>query len=354
MQLLILGGTIFLGRHLVEAALTRGHHVTLFNRGRHHPDIFPEVEKLRGDRDGDLTALEGRRWDAVIDTSGYLPRVVRASAELLSSNVDHYTFVSSISVYNDFSQPGITETAPVGALEDPAIEQVTGETYGPLKALCEQAVEDVLPGRVLTIRPGLIVGPHDPTDRFTYWPRRIARGGEVLAPGEPHALTQFIDVRDLAAWIVRLVEAEAAGTYNATGPAAPLTMEQLFHTCRATLNNNAWFEWVGEEFLLDSGVQPWTELPLWIPLGDGKSAGFNTVDCSKAIESGLTFRPLSETILRTYAWDTEVTTNQQPSAESRTTRPTTTLRPEREHELLTAWHHAAGHQGDQYPITPEQ
>ena len=187
MNLLILGGTVFLGRHLVEAALARGHAVTLFNRGQHNPDLFPEVERLRGDRDGDLQALEGRRWDAVVDTCGYVPRVVRASAEMLAPNVDHYTFISSISVYADTSKPGIDEQAPVGTLDDPTTEEVTGESYGPLKALCEQAAEAAMPGRVLNIRPGLIVGPHDPTDRFTYWVRRVAEGGEVLAPGNPHA-----------------------------------------------------------------------------------------------------------------------------------------------------------------------
>ncbi len=207
MKLLVLGGTVFLGRHLVEAATARGHSVTLFNRGQHNPELYPEVEKLRGDRDSDLSALQGRRWDAVIDTCGYLPRAVRASAELLADAVDHYTFISSISVYADFHTPAMDESAPVGTLADETVEEVTGETYGPLKALCEQAAERALPGRVLNIRPGLIVGPHDPTDRFTYWPVRVARGGEVLAPGRPHVPVQVIDGRDLAEWTVRMVEA---------------------------------------------------------------------------------------------------------------------------------------------------
>ncbi|MEZ4639106.1 MAG: hypothetical protein R2856_29775 [Caldilineaceae bacterium] len=168
MNLLILGGTVFLGRHLVEAALARGHEITLFNRGQHNPDLFPGVEKLRGDRDNDLAALAGRRWDAVIDTCGYIPRAVRQSAQLLADAVDHYTFVSSLSVYADFSKPGIDESAPVGRIDDPTVEQVTGETYGPLKALCEEAAEAAMPGRVFNVRPGLIVGPNDPTDRFTY------------------------------------------------------------------------------------------------------------------------------------------------------------------------------------------
>ena len=198
MKLLILGGTVFLGRHLVEAAQARGHQLTLFNRGQHNPELFAGVEKLRGDRSGDLSALRGRRWDAVIDTCGYIPRIVRASAELLADAVDHYTFVSSLSVYADTSRPGIDESAPVGQLADETVEDITGETYGPLKALCEQAAGRALPGRVLTVRPGLIVGPHDPTDRFTYWPVRVARGGALLAPGRPERRVAFVDVRDLA------------------------------------------------------------------------------------------------------------------------------------------------------------
>ena len=185
MDLLILGGTRFLGRHLVEAALGDGHRVTLFNRGLSNPDLFPEVETINGDRDGDISVLQGRCWDAAIDTCGYVPRVVRASAGLLADAVDHYTFVSSISVYSDAIGPGADEDAPVEELEDPGVEEVTGETYGGLKALCERAAEEEMPGRVLNVRPGLISGPHDPTDRITYWPRRVAAGGEVLAPDRP-------------------------------------------------------------------------------------------------------------------------------------------------------------------------
>jgi 2'-hydroxyisoflavone reductase len=182
-KLLILGGTAFLGPAIVNAAVARGHTITLFNRGKTNPQLYPELEKLRGDRNGDLEALAGRQWDAVIDTSGYYPRVVKMSAELLAPNVGHYTFISSISVYRDFKTPDMTEAAPVGTIDDPTIEEITGETYGPLKALCEQAAEAAMPGRVANIRPGLIVGPRDRSDRFTYWPVRIARGGEVLCPG---------------------------------------------------------------------------------------------------------------------------------------------------------------------------
>ena len=325
MKLLILGGTVFLGRHIVDVALRRGHAVTLFNRGRRNPDLFPEVEKLRGDRDGGLDALRGRRWDAVIDPSGYVPRLVRASAELLADAVGHYTFISSLSVYADNRRPGIAEDYPVGRLADASVEQITAETYGPLKALCEQAAEAALPGRVLTVRAGLIVGPHDPTDRFTYWPARLVRGGEVLAPGRPDYRVQFVDVRDLADWIVRGVEARLTGVFNATGPEGVLTLGELLEACRGA----ARLTWVGEQFLLDQKVAPWSELPLWIPDSDPDSVGFSAFDCGKALAAGLTFRPLAETVRDTLAWAA--------------TRPAdhpwrAGLTPEREAELLKLWH----------------
>lgn len=331
MKLLILGGTVFLGRHLVEAATARGHSVTLFNRGQHNPDLYPEAEKLRGDRDGDLSALQGRRWDAVIDTCGYVPRAVRATAELLAGAVDHYTFISSISVYTDFHSPGMDETAPVGTLADETVEEVTGETYGPLKALCEQAAERALPGRVLNIRPGLIVGPHDPTDRFTYWPVRVARGGEVLAPGHLRTSVQVIDGRDLAEWTVRMVEARQVGAFNATGPDYELTMERLLEQCKAAAGSDARFVWVDEQFLLDNEVKPWTELPLWVA-GDGHMAHLLRIDCRKAFSAGLTFRPLAETIRDTLAWNAT-----RPADEDTDEEPRAGMKPEREAELLRAW-----------------
>src|SRR5712691_1788013 len=281
MKLLLLGGTMFLGRHIVENALTRGHEVTLFTRGQHNPELFPDVEKLKGNRDGDLTALEGRHWDAVIDTSGYFPRVVRASAELLADAVNHYTFISSISVYAEFSKPGKDESSAVGTLEDQTVEEITETTYGPLKALCEQAAEAVMPGHTLTIRPGLIVGPHDPTDRFTYWPHRVAQGGEILAPGKGLQHVQFIDVRDLAAWTVRMVEANHTGTYHATGPEHTLTMQQFLEECQSVIGSDAHFTWVSEAFLLDKEVDPYVELPLWVPANDPDSVGFERVNRSE-------------------------------------------------------------------------
>lgn len=300
MRLLILGGTVFLGRHLVEAALAGGHDVTLFNRGRHNPDLFPEVERLRGDRAGDLMALEGRRWDAAIDTCGYVPRVVGASATLLAGAVDHYTFISSLSVYADFGPMGIDESSPVGTLDDPTMETVDGETYGPLKALCEAAAEAAMPGRVLTLRPGLIVGPYDPTDRFTYWPVRVAQGGEVLAPGRPERPVQVIDVRDLAEWTVRIVEECRTGVYNADGPDHVLTMGALLEQCAATSGSDARLAWMSDEELVAAGAGAWMEVPLWLP--ESEAPGFFSIDCRKAFAAGLTFRPIVDTIRATLAW----------------------------------------------------
>jgi 2'-hydroxyisoflavone reductase len=299
----MLGGTVFLGRHLVNSALARGHTVTIFTRGMHDADHLPAVERLRGNRDGDLAALEGRRWDAAIDTSGFVPRIVRASAELLAGSVEHYTFVSSISVFRDFRARGMDETAPVATLSDPSVEEVTGDTYGALKALCERAAEAAMLGRVLNVRPGLIVGPYDPTDRFTYWPHRVARGSIVLAPGRPGRQIQFIDARDLADWIVRMVEARRVGTYNATGPAVPLAMETLLDVCRAASGSEATFTWASDEFLLEQAVGPWIELPLWIPESDAEFAGHSAINCGKAIDASLTFRSLAETVRDTLAWD---------------------------------------------------
>ncbi|MDQ2717568.1 MAG: NAD-dependent epimerase/dehydratase family protein [Chloroflexota bacterium] len=331
MNLLILGGTKFLGLHLVETACARGHEVTLFNRGQSNPGLFSDVEQLRGDRDGDMTALEGRHWDAAIDTSGYVPRVVGASARLLANSVNHYTFISSISVYADFSTVGMDESAPVGTLQDETVEEFTGEMYGPLKALCEQAAEAAMPGRVLTVRPGLIVGPHDPSDRFTYWPHRVAQGGEVLAPGKPEQGTQFIDARDLAAWIVRMVEAGHTGTYQATGPGYKLPIQRVLEECRVVSSSDARFTWVQDAFLVEKEVGPYVEMPLWIPRGP-EDAGFAAVNCARAIAAGLTFRPLADTVRDTLAWDA-------------TRAPDTALKAgltrEKEAQLLREWHSAA-------------
>ena len=297
MKLLVLGGTKFLGRHAVDAALAGGHDVTIFTRGQTNPELFSEVEHLRGDRDGDLGALEAGKWDGVVDTSGYVPRVVRQSAELLRDRIGHYVFVSSISVYADFSAP-ITEASPVAELEDLVTEEIM-EYYGALKAACERVVEEVYGNRSTRVRAGLIVGPHDATDRFTYWPRRIALGGEVLGPGDPDAPVQFIDARDLAAWLVQLALEGPGGTFNATGPPQPLTFARLLDDMRAAIGSTADVVWLDDQHVLDAGVQPWTELPLWLPGSD--HAGMACADISRALAAGLTFRPVEETIVDTLA-----------------------------------------------------
>lgn len=300
MKLLILGGTRFVGRALVEAAQAKGHEITLFNRGQSNPDLYPEVEQLIGDRDGGLDALKGRRWDAVIDTCGYVPRLVKDSAELLADAVDQYTFISSISVYSDFSEIGINEDSPLATMADETVETIDGETYGPLKVLCEKAIDAGMNGRSLHIRAGLIVGPHDQSDRFSYWPARVARGGEVLAPGKPESLVQFIDVRDLAAWTLLATEQKLTGPYNVTGPASPLSMKALLETCKTTNGGDATFTWVDEDFILANEIAPWTELPLWVP-GE-EDAGFGAVDCRKGQAKGLVYRPLTDTVRDTLAW----------------------------------------------------
>jgi 2'-hydroxyisoflavone reductase len=329
MKLLILGGPRFVGRHIIEAALAADHEVTIFNRGQTNPDAYPEVEKLRGDRDGNLSALHGRAWDAVIDTCGYVPRLVADSARLLADRVGHYTFVSTISVYADMSVAGLDENAPLGTLVDESVEEVNGETYGPLKVLCEQAVERYFPGRALQIRPGLIVGPHDPTDRFTYWPCRVQRGGEVLAPGMPTAPVQLIDGRDLAAWIVRLAAGGQTGTFNATGPAAALTMGEMLAACRAAASPEASLTWVDDEFLLAQAVEPWQDLPFWIPASSENGPGLFTIDCRRALAAGLTFRPLAETVRDTLAW----ANRRDPEWAWRAG-----LEAEKETAVLQAWH----------------
>lgn len=318
MRLLLLGGPRFLGRAVTDAALAAGHEVTFFNRGRTNPELYPDVERLVGDRAEDLSPLGGRTWDAVIDTCGYLPGVVGASAEALAGT-GVYCFVSSISVYADFSVP-VDEDSPVAELGDLPADEVTEASYGPLKALSEDAVHEVFDERALVVRPGLIVGPHDPTGRFTYWPHRIARGGEVLAPAPPDRPTQSIDVRDLGAWIVSLCERGAGGVFNATHPG--ITFGALLETCRTVAGVDADVTWVTPEFLLAHEVGQWMELPLW--LEGTETAYADRVDVSRAVAAGLTFRPLEETVRGTL--DAAATTEAAG------------LRPEREAELLEAWH----------------
>jgi 2'-hydroxyisoflavone reductase len=341
MRVLIIGGTVFLGRHLVEAAQARGHVVTLFNRGLHNPEVFPDVEKLHGDREDSLDALRGRQWEVLIDTCGFVPRTVRASAELLADAVERYVFISSLSVFADSSTLENDESAPVGTLSDPSTEERTGENYGPLKALCEQTVEEAMPGRALNIRPGLIVGPHDPTGRFTYWPVRVARGGEVLAPGRSERRVQIIDARDLAEWIIRLAEARESGVFNATGPDRVLTMKELLEACRTVSRSDARFTWVGEKFLADAKVGEWMEMPLWISEEASPDArGFMSINCAKAIAHGLTFRPLADTVRATLDWANGLSETPEPDTIHTSTQPKAGMEAEREAQVLKDWHEA--------------
>ena len=300
MKFLVLGGTMFLGRHFVDTALAGGHEVTTFTRGKTNPDLHPGAEKLTGDRDGGLEPLEGKSWDAVVDTSGYVPRVVSDSAKLLKETVGRYLFVSTISVYSDFSRP-VSEDSPVGTLEDKTVEKIDEETYGPLKVLCENAVIDLYGDRATVVRPGLIVGPHDPTDRFTYWPVRVARGGKVLAPEPKNGEIQYIDARDLAEWMLHLLEKQTPGVFNATGLEPPATMEMLLQDSKDASGSDAEFVWVEEAFLVKNEVGPWMELPLWLP-SSLEMGGIMGANISRAIDAGLKFRPILETVADTLAW----------------------------------------------------
>jgi len=319
MKLLVLGGTQFLGRHVVEAALAQGHELTLFNRGRHNVDLFPGVTKLRGDRDHDVGALRGHDFDAVIDTSGYRPEHLQTVATALAGRVGHYVFVSSISVYRAF---------PPGQHYDETAALQTGvEGYGALKARAEEAITAAMPGRVAIVRPGLIVGPHDPTGRFTYWPLRVARGGRVLAPGRPQRPVQWIDARDLAAWCVHLAGQRVSGVFNAVASGA--TMGQLLASCAAVAGQAAQFNWVPDQRLVDAGVSPWTELPLWIAQDDAAFGGMLLADNGRALRAGLVIRPLEDTIGATLAW-----ARQCPDEPDAGAKRVATLTAEREAQLL--------------------
>ena len=314
MKVLIVGGTIYLGRHLVAAAAVGGHDVTVFHRGRHAPVPNPAVEVLRGDRHRDVSVLRGRYWDAVIDTCGYVPSAVDRIMDALDrSRTGHYTFVSSVSVYAEFPAAGIDERGDVAritpeqvshaealAAGDRATAETYQHTYGPLKALCEQVAEAAMPRKVLNVRPGLIVGPHDYTDRLTYWVRRVAGGGNVLAPGRPERRVRVVDVRDLSEWILSMAERRQAGVFNATGAEDGLTMSGLLDACHAAAGGAARVIWTDEAFLLRQGVAPWRDLPLWLPAA---ANGIFEVRNDKAVAAGLRFRPLAETIASTLAWD---------------------------------------------------
>jgi len=294
MKLLVLGGTKFLGRHAVEVALERGHDVTIFHRGQTNPGLFPNVKELLGDREGSLEPLSGRRFDAVIDTSGYVPSAVRASAELLADS-GHYAFVSTGNVYADFAHGPLREDDPLATMEDHADRDPNA--YGPLKAECEGVVLELFGKRALIARSGLLVGPHDPTGRFTYWPHRIARGGRVLAPGPPDRRVQFIDARDTAAWLVRSAERGIGGVYNVTRE--PTRFSELLDACRSVAGSDAEIVWVDHALLVERSVGEWMELPLWI--ADPEWKDFMNADVSRALAAGLELRPLEETVRDTLA-----------------------------------------------------
>lgn len=296
MNLLIIGGGVFLGQGLLQAALEAGHAVTVFNRGHARNWWPPGVNWIVGDRKEDVHLLMGRRWDAVIDTCGYRPQDVETTCAALFDNCDRYVFVSSVSAYASFEHTRIREEDRLASAAGVDQETVDAATYGPLKAECERTMARIFGSRGIVVRPGLIVGPTDPTGRFSYWPWRLAGGGRVLAPGSPHSSVQFIDVRDLSAWILRLIQLGATGAFNGTGPNEGATFGELLDTCRWVSGEEAAIEWVDEQFLVREGVQPWTELPLWIPTHDAQTRGFHTVDTARAQATGLKTRPLAVTV----------------------------------------------------------
>jgi len=326
LNILILGGTNFLGPELIREAQSRGHVMTMFNRGKTNPHLFPEVEKIHGDRKtDDIKALGGRSWDAVLDTSGFVPKVVKASAELLSKNVGQYVFISSISVYPDDVKPDAGETTPVQTVAEPESEDVK-KYYGGLKALCEAAAEAAMPGRVTNVRPGLIVGPGDPTDRFTYWPVRISKGGDVLAPGSGDDPAQVIDVRDIATWIIGALERRHVGVFNAVGPARRMTMREMLEGCRKAAGSDARFVWAPLSFLEKHEVIPWGDMPVWT----GKDAGFASISNARAVATGMMFRPLVETAKDTLEWFKTLPAERQATMKAG-------LTPEREAKVLEAF-----------------
>jgi 2'-hydroxyisoflavone reductase len=339
LRILILGGTGFTGPFQVQYALSRGHKVTVFNRGKTHPGELPkEAEQLLGDRNGQLDALKGRKWDVVVDIPTTLPVWVRDAAQILQGSVDRYVFISTISVYSDNSKPGMDESGPLAEYKGADPMKETQQTltasryglYGPLKVLSEREAEKWFPGKALVIRPGLIVGPGDESDRFTYWPVRLDRGGEILAPGNPSDPVQFIDARDLAEWTIRMVEQGTTGTFNATGPKSKLTMGEMLAEIKQATKTESRFTWADADFLAAQKVRPWSDMPVWVPPRGG-SAGFSEISIKKALDKGLTFRAIPDTTRATLDWFRKQTPERQAKLKAG-------LTPEREAEVLAAWH----------------
>lgn len=330
LDVLVLGGTGFIGPHMVRELLRRGHSVTLFNRGKTNDELFSDLETIRGDRDGGLDGLKGRQWDVVIDNSGYVPRHVADSARLLSGSIDHYVYVSSISAYADFSRPN-NEDSPLARIEDESIEVVNGETYGPLKALCEkQAREAMGDDRLTILRPTYVCGPGDYTDRFTYWVVRTAQGGEMLWPGDPAGALQIIDVRDLADFTADCTERQTAGIFNTVTPVGAYSFGDLFEFSRAISGSSTRPVWVDAGFIADHDVAAGRGLPLWNPPGTGEDAVFE-VSGARARAAGLANRPMRETVRDILHW-------WQTLPEKRTANVHAGLSREKEAELLAAWH----------------
>jgi 2'-hydroxyisoflavone reductase len=333
-SLLILGGTGFIGPHLTQEALRLGWKVTHFNRGKSSPAGVTGVETLIGDRKGQLDALRGRQWDVVIDDTGYVPKYVKLSGDLLAPNIGYYLYISSISAYASFAKPN-DEDSPTGVLSDPQAEQITGETYGPMKALCERYTLETFKGRACIVRPGYIVGPLDPTDRFTYWPVRVAKGGEMLAPGTAHDPIQIIDVRDLAAWMMRLAQARTVGKFNAVSPARAFTMGALIEESqRASPASKTTITWVPESFLSKHWKADEVDLPPWAPIS-GDTAGLSLISASLAQRTGLKSRPLRDTVRDTLEWFHSLPPERQSKLHAG-------LDAQKESETLRLWHASGG------------
>jgi len=323
-KLLVIGGTRFVGRAFVEQAVRHDHDVTVFHRSVSEPEDFPSVEHLHGDRDGGLGLLQGGSWDAVLDTCAYFPRAVREASAVLADAAGHYALVSTLSVHPDDMPTGATETAAIYRSPFPQTEMVTDETYGPLKVACEHEANAAFGNRCLIIRPGYIVGPHDPSDRFTFYLRRAAGGGEMAAPGPPDAPLQVIDVRDLAAFMLGRIEAADSGVFGVVGPGERIVMRDVLETARDVAGADTTFTWVSEGFLDAVGDQAQEWFPMWEP----QLPGVHTYDAAKAVAAGLRYRPFAETVADTLAWDQE---RGQPDLR-------TGLSTETETELLASWH----------------
>lgn len=334
LNILFMGGTGFLGPHTVKAAVDAGHKVTLFNRGKTKPTLYPELlaslPLIKGDRKtNDIEQLKGTKWDLVIDTSSYYPRVVNLLLDQVGDNIAQYILISTISVYNDWTEKNADETASTGTLDDPTTEKVTGETYGPLKALCEQAAQKRLGDRATIVRPGLIVGPGDKTDRFTYWPVRVAKGGDVLCPSEGKDFIQIIDVRDLAEWTIHLANNKISGVFNAQTNGNDMTIGELLTNCKMTLNPQANLVWVPAEFLEKHSVAPWGEMPTWFP-PKGDFAGAGTMSSVRAYANGLKQRPLKTIIQDTHDWFKTLPVERQATLKAG-------ISSEKETKVLAAW-----------------